>query len=173
MPVLVLLGGGPAAGKSTLARAWVASRPGALALDIDVIRAMIGGWQDDRIAAGLAAREIAVAAARTHLCAGHDVIVPQLLARPDFIDRLAVLADEVDARFVEVLLRTPTSIAEERHRGRATDGPEGALTAEVAAMTADVEAFAATRQATRFVDTADTLDETVARLDAAIDAGSA
>lgn len=46
-------------------------------LDIDRVRNMIGRWRDEPEIAGLLARSIALAAARTHLTAGHDVVIPQ------------------------------------------------------------------------------------------------
>jgi hypothetical protein len=68
------------------------------------VRALIGGWRDDPSAAGLAARELAIAAARAHLEAGLDVVIPQLLGRWEFLDRLEVLAKETGASFHEIVL---------------------------------------------------------------------
>jgi predicted kinase len=101
---LVFLNGPPGSGKSTLARRYADDHPPALALDVDRIRAMVGGWRAAPGDAGLLAREIALAAARTHLAAGHDVVVPQLVARPGFPERLAALARECGASFHEVVL---------------------------------------------------------------------
>ena len=84
MPRLIVLNGPPAAGKSTLARRWADEHPLALALNVDVLREMLGGWRADPHAAGLFARDMAVAAAGVHLAAGYDVLVPQLLARQEF-----------------------------------------------------------------------------------------
>ena len=42
--------------------------------------------------------------ARTHLAAGHDVVIPQFLGRPEFIEQLELLASSVGARFVEIAL---------------------------------------------------------------------
>ncbi|MBU2664304.1 ATP-binding protein [Actinoplanes bogorensis] len=100
MPRLILLNGPAACGKSTLARMYVERHPLALALDVDRVRDLIGGWRDHRGPAGLLARAIALAAAREHLAAGHDVVVPQLLARPQFIEQLETL----DAEFHEIVL---------------------------------------------------------------------
>ncbi|EWM16664.1 AAA family ATPase [Kutzneria sp. 744] len=102
--MLLLLNGPPGVGKSTVAARYVDEHPLALNLDIDLLRAQLGRWQDDPTSAGRLARELAVAAARTHLRSGHDVVVPQFLARVEFIDRLAALADEVGVDFVEVIL---------------------------------------------------------------------
>ena len=46
--------------------------------------------------------------ARTNLLAGDDVIVPQLLARPEFIVELERLASDVDAVLIEVALMAPS-----------------------------------------------------------------
>ncbi len=75
-----------------------------LNLDIDRVRGLIGRWRDDPHTAGLLAREIAQAAARVHLAAGHDVVVPQFLGRLTFIEQLECLASEVGAVFHEIVL---------------------------------------------------------------------
>ena len=104
MPRLILLNGPPGSGKSTLARRYADDHPLTLALDVDRVRALIGGRREAPGPAGLLARDIAVAAARTHLAAGHDVGVPQLLARPEFPGRLEALARETGASFYEIVL---------------------------------------------------------------------
>ncbi|MCY1142801.1 AAA family ATPase [Actinoplanes sp. Pm04-4] len=104
MPRLILLNGPPACGKSTLARRYVDGHPLALDLDIDVVRGLLGRWPEHAREAGLLARSIALAAARTHLTGGHDVVVPQLLARPAFIDQAGALARELGCAFHEIAL---------------------------------------------------------------------
>jgi predicted kinase len=104
MAVLVLLNGPPASGKSTIARRFVDARPLSLALDIDVVRGMLGAWLDDPSTAGLAARSLALVMAEAHLAGGHDVIVPQFLGRDDFIEQLGGAADRSGATFVETAL---------------------------------------------------------------------
>lgn len=104
MPRLILLNGPPASGKSSLARRYVSDHPLALALDIDVVRSLLGGWLDRSDAAGAAARTLALAMARTHLEAGHDVVVPQFLVRPQLAEQLESLALEQHRTFVEIVV---------------------------------------------------------------------
>jgi predicted kinase len=124
--VLVLLNGIPASGKSTLAREWCARRaPGLpLALDIDVLRGMLGGWRERRTEAGLAARSMAIAAIRTHLLTGHDVLVPQYVRRPEFVDELAATAQGSSAAFLECALLTDQASALGRFATRSADAAD-------------------------------------------------
>lgn len=122
---LILLNGPPAAGKSSLARRWIADHPLSLSLDLDLIWPMLGRWRDDLEATGLAARRLALAMAESHLAGGYDVIVPQFLGRPDFIDQLAELAGD---RFRHVVLLPPFEVIAGRFDTRsdhpvATAGP--------------------------------------------------
>lgn len=68
------------------------------------MRSLFGGWLDRAEAAGFAARALALEMARTHLGAGHDVVVPQFLARPQLAEQLESLAHEVQSTFVEIVL---------------------------------------------------------------------
>lgn len=104
MPRLIVLNGPPGCGKSTLAQMYVDEHPLTLDLDIDRIRGLIGCWRDTPEAAGVLARAIALAAARTHLTAGHDVVMPQFLGRATFIEQVERLAHEVGADFHEIVL---------------------------------------------------------------------
>jgi predicted kinase len=145
---LILVNGPPGSGKSTLARRYADEHPPTLALDVDRIRAMVGGWRTSPGEAGLPARDIAVAAARTHLAAGHDVVVPQLLARPGFAERLEALAHECGASFHEVVLLPGREETFRRFAGRGASEFETAepLTEEDLAAAYDrVAEYAATR----------------------------
>jgi predicted kinase len=104
MAMLVLLNGPPASGKSTIARRLTEVRPLSLCLDVDVVRGLLGDWLRSPTEAGLAARSLAIAMARTHLEAGHDVIVPQFLGRAEFIEQLEALARGTGVAFVEIAL---------------------------------------------------------------------
>ena len=122
MPRLLLINGLPGSGKSTLAARYVADRPLALCLDVDVVRGLLGAWSDRPHEAGLLARRLALAMARLALGEGRDVVVPQFLARPAFIGELEALAGELGAEFVEVVLVEAPDVAAARLAQRAA-GP--------------------------------------------------
>lgn len=135
-PTLLLLNGLPGVGKSTVAAALAAGRPGTLALDVDVVRALISGEP-----AGTAepARRLALDMARSHLRAGADVVVPQLVARHDQVARFARAAADGGARFVHVVLRvSPATLM----RRVAADGAAGRAAHRVDLDDVVLEAYA-------------------------------
>jgi len=106
VPRLILINGLPGSGKSALGRRYLEDHPLVLAVDVDVIRSMLGRSLEDPRMSGLAARDLACAMAQTHLLAGHDVLVCQFLGRLDFVESLDQLASAVGVEFVEVALFT-------------------------------------------------------------------
>lgn len=154
MPRLIALNGPPACGKSTVARRYAADHPPALSLDVDLVRDLIGG-EPDRT--GPLARDIAVAAARTHLTAGHDVVVPQYLGHPEFLDRLSRLAADVGATFHEVVLFDSKANAVRRFAAR---GGRRSTAAEVSAMHDRLVALIAARRPVVIPSHEDTPDHT-------------
>lgn len=136
---LIALNGPPGCGKSTIARRYAEDHPPALALDVDRVRDLIAG---DLGEAGRLARDIAVAAARVHLTAGHDVVVPQFLGRPEFLDRLSALAAEVGATYHEVVLMDTKANAIRRFTER---GTVQATPTELSAMHDNLQRIIATR----------------------------
>lgn len=172
--MLLLLNGPPGAGKSTLARRWADERPLTLVVEVDGLRASLGGWQDTP-ASMVVARELALALVRSHLTAGHDVVVPQYLGRLPFISALADAAASCGAEFVEVVLRVDAEVCVGRFRARRAslaaagvvhpeaDVPDDAVESVVADAVARLAEVVAARRATVVVDPAD-LDSALAAL---------
>jgi predicted kinase len=157
MPRLIVINGPPGCGKSTLAARFVADHPLAANLDVDRIRAMIGRWQDEPTVSGLLARAMTLAAAREHLRSGQDVVIPQLIARPEFLDQLEALATDVGAALHEIVLWDDKASAIRRFDERSEAGAHpqhveaheilmraGGLE-ELASMYDDLESLVATR----------------------------
>ena len=71
---LILLNGPPGVGKSTVATRFAAEHPGTLRCDIDVLRTMIGGWEDDYERAGGLIRPAALGLIASYLRKSGDVV---------------------------------------------------------------------------------------------------
>lgn len=99
-----MLNGPPAIGKTTLARRYADDHPMALALDIDSVRRLLGRWRDDATKAGLLARAMTLTMTAEHLRQGYDVVLPQYLARIEFLQQAEQVAVEAGADFHEFVL---------------------------------------------------------------------
>jgi predicted kinase len=104
VPRLILLNGMPAVGKTTLARRYADDHPMSLVVDLDVVRRQLGRWRDQPTTAGLHARALSLALAAAHLADGFDVVLPQFLARPQFIEQAERVATDAGAQFFEFVL---------------------------------------------------------------------
>lgn len=121
MARLIVVNGPPGIGKSTLAQRYVDAHPLCLSLEQDVVRGLLGDWRNRESESGGLARRLCVAMAREHLLAGHDVIVPQFVALPAYLDELAGVATELKATYVEVVLLDDVGSAERRFEARLDD----------------------------------------------------
>ncbi|HYJ70342.1 MAG TPA: AAA family ATPase [Nocardioidaceae bacterium] len=120
MPRLIHLNGPSRVGKSTLARRYVDEHPGMLALDLDVLTGLIGGWRDNFSAALDMARAHGRALTTRHLREGYDVVLPQLVTvhdrDPD--PGLEETARGADATYIEVALLVDHEEHVRRLRGK-------------------------------------------------------
>jgi predicted kinase len=159
-PVLLLLNGLPASGKSTTAQAWAARRPGTLVLDIDLVRTLISG--DD---AASQARALAHAMAESHLLAGHDVVVPQLTARASNLVPFEEIATRTRAALVHVLLVADSETLRRRVTSDGAPHRDGLDEEQLTEYSTGLRDVARTRDVTQ-IDTAQlTTDEVVAELE--------
>jgi predicted kinase len=125
MSRLIHLNGPPGIGKSTLARRYAADHVGVLNCDIDVLRTMIGGWEDDFAGAGALIRPAALAMLGAYLASGRDVVLPQMLINPVEVARFSACATDAGAEFVERFLMdsASSSVARFTRRGSGSADP--------------------------------------------------
>ncbi|WP_369369665.1 AAA family ATPase [Promicromonospora sp. Populi] len=159
-PILLLLNGLPASGKSTAAQAWAAHRPGTLVLEIDLIKTLVSG--DDAAVLG---RSLAHAMAEAHLLSGHDVVVPQLTARISNLVPFEKVATRARAALVHVLLDVDPETLHRRVMSDDARHRDGLDEQQLTDYSAGLRDVARTRDVAR-VDTAQlTTDEVVTELE--------
>lgn len=118
MATLLHLNGPSGVGKSTLARAHAAARPGTLVCDIDELRSWVSGWEHDFVGTGEAVRSSALALLTAFLRTGHDVVLPQLVVAPAQVDRFEAAAAEAGASYIGVVLTVEPEVLLERLHSR-------------------------------------------------------
>lgn len=104
MPRLIHINGPPAVGKSTIAELYTAEHPGTLLLDIDRVRMLVGGWQQDFVGVGAIVRPVAQAMLRAHLGGNREVVMPQYLGSTAEVGEFEQVARGAGAEFVEIVL---------------------------------------------------------------------
>ena len=105
--MLLHLNGAPGVGKSTIAERLVASRPGWLNCDIDILRTLIGGWKDAFAAAGAQIRPVAREMMAVQLATGRGVVLPQLIMQDRELAQFKSLATVCGVPYVHVYIDAP------------------------------------------------------------------
>lgn len=162
-PQLVVVNGAPAAGKTTVARAWAEAHPGSLCIDVDEIKLAIDNWRDWPIGAGLAARERAIELATAHLRTGASVVLSQLYGRVELLEDLEAVARETGAEFVEIVLTGDREVLRERFERRGGVQLEMASVLGFDALYDRAEEMPSLRPGTVVIDTADADEADVLR----------
>jgi predicted kinase len=172
---LIHLNGAPGVGKSTLARRYAADHPGVLVLEIDQLRTMVAGWEDDLPGAGERVRTTALAAITAYLREGGDVVVPQLIGDAGQLVRFEAAARDAGAAYHHFVLSAPPDEVVGRFRSRGEDHPWARQVTEIVDASGGDEAV---RTWVRRVDELDAirivagdLQSTYAALLAALDDG--
>jgi predicted kinase len=121
VPTLIHLNGAPGVGKSTIAARYVAEHPGVLACDVDLLRRLVGGWDEDFDGVGAIVRPLALAMIRAHLDGGRDVVLPQMLVDEAERERFRAVAVESEHGYLHVLLQAGPGEAADRFYARPGD----------------------------------------------------
>ena len=131
MTRLIHLNGAPGVGKSTLARRYGADHPGVLVMDVDQLRTMVAGWEDDFVGTGERIRTTALAAITAYLREASDVVLPQLIGSPEQLARFEAAALEAGAAYAHVVLTAAPDVVVGRFRSRGEEHPWARQVSEV------------------------------------------
>lgn len=123
MSVLLHLNGAPGVGKSSIAERLVASRPGWLNCDIDILRTLLGGWQDDFSRAGAQIRPVAREMIAAQLSTGRGVVLPQLIMNDRELGNFKSLALMCGVPYLHVYIDAPEQELALRWQRRGTGNP--------------------------------------------------
>lgn len=131
MSVLLHLNGAPGVGKSTIAERLVASRPGWLNCDIDILRTLIGGWKDTFAAAGAQIRPVAREMMAAQLATGRGVVLPQLIMQDRELAQFKSLATVCGVPYVHVYVDASDAELSMRWQRRNAGNPWAATSQRV------------------------------------------
>ena len=126
MSRLILVNGPPGIGKSTISRRYVAAHPGVMNLDIDVLRSLVGGWDQNFELVGASIRPVALAMIRSYLAQGNDVMMPQMLVDEHELRTFENAATASDGDFIHLVMMDDRDKMLQRFQQRETPGPWGA-----------------------------------------------
>jgi len=163
---LIIINGPCGVGKSTAALEIQKELSLSLLIDVDALRATIGGYRDNREDSLKLSYMHAVVLAASHLEAGYSVIIEKAVFKDDwFLDALKTLAEKRAVEFYELLLTASRGAVVERAEKRGFR-PGGMLTPERVGEFWDYsQVFLARRPEVTVVDTTNqSTQETVAKI---------
>jgi predicted kinase len=121
---LIVLNGFAAAGKSTIAKLYIAEHSLAMALEADTLVDGIGDWANHKEEVRQLTFQLTKAMLRTYLPSGHDVILPYTVTRPKEVEEFELIARECGADYYEFVLHNERVAAIERLLQRGSWGEE-------------------------------------------------
>ena len=101
---LIVLNGFAAAGKTTIAKKYIAEHSMALALEADTIVDNIGDWTNHEDEVRQLTFDLTKAMLRAYLPSGHDVILPYLVTDTEEVQEFESIAHECNADYYEIVL---------------------------------------------------------------------
>jgi predicted kinase len=123
-PKLILLNGFAAAGKTTIAKKYIAEHSLALALEADMVVDHIGDWTNHEEEVRQLTFALTKAMLQTYLPSGHDVILPYLVTDAAEVREFEAIAQSCDADYYEILLHNERADAIARLLARGKWGEE-------------------------------------------------
>lgn len=124
-PNFILLNGFAGAGKSTIARRYIANHPLALAIEGDELIVNLGNWLKQETEARELIYEMIKSLLAIHLSKGYDVVLPYLVTDNRHIEEFESIAAKCNAVFYNFLLSNDKEVAIQRLLRRGTWGEAG------------------------------------------------
>lgn len=124
-PNFILLNGFAGAGKSTIARRYIAHHPLALVIEGDELIVNLGDWLEREPEARELVHEMIKSLLTIHLSKGHDVVLPYLVTDNRHIKEFESIAANTSATFYNFLLFNDKEVAIKRLLERGTWGEAG------------------------------------------------
>ena len=103
-PNVIVVNGFAAAGKSTIAKKYIAEHSMSFALEADGLVDNIGDWANHREEVRTITFEITKVMLKTYLAYGHDVILPYLVTNAAEVDEFESIAQSSGANYYEFVL---------------------------------------------------------------------
>lgn len=124
-PKLILINGFAAAGKTTIAKMYIAEHPLSMAVETDELIVNIGDWRENEDEAWRLVFLLTKSMLRAYIAEGRDVVLPYLVRNASDADEFEAIAKDLNADFYEFLLHDDRPAAIARLLKRGTWGEAG------------------------------------------------